>query len=55
MIPLATSEGAIQDATNTPYVSPRDRARGGGVVRIWRLPPVGGLDDGQDRRAGVRR
>jgi hypothetical protein len=25
-----------------------------GVVRIWRLPPLSGLDDGQDRRAGVR-
>jgi hypothetical protein len=24
------------------------------VVRIWRLPPVSGLDDGQDCRAGVR-
>ena len=31
------------------------RARGGTVVRIWRLPPVSGLDDVQDRRAGVRR
>ena len=31
------------------------RARGGGVVRIWRLPPLSSLDDGQDRPAGVRR
>jgi hypothetical protein len=31
------------------------RARGGGVVRIWRLPLLSGLDDGQDGRAGVRR
>jgi hypothetical protein len=29
------------------------RARGGTVVRIWRLPPVSGLDDGQDRPLGV--
>ena len=27
------------------------RATGGTVVRIWRLPPVSGLDDSQDRLA----
>ncbi len=27
----------------------------GTVVRIWRLPPLSGLDDSQERRASVRR
>jgi len=31
------------------------RARGEDVVRIWRLPALSGLDDGQDRCAGVGR